>query len=366
MFVHVIRYLDFLFLFVLCFVFFFFSSRRRHTRCSRDWSSDVCSSDLPRTGASRSRSRPTGRGTSGPRSSRSPKRAAGRCTSCTRPRGAWRTCSSSSPRAQPSSEMNAIRTIARRELKALFDQPTAYILLVVFTGLNAYLSWPQVEGYHTASLRPMLDLLPWLLLVLVSAVTMRALAEDTRAGTLEVVLAQPITELELLVGKYAGQVLFLLIALALTLTIPLGLALGAKLEVGVLIAQYLGAALLVAGLAAVGVWASSVTRNQITALIVAAAVTFVLIFVGYDALVVGLPPRLGAIAASLGVLSHFTGIARGVIDLRDAIYFVTLAALFLVVAYFALLSRKLTPRGEPLRRLRLGTEIGRASCRERV
>jgi ABC-type uncharacterized transport system involved in gliding motility auxiliary subunit len=253
--------------------------------------------------------------------------------------------------------MNAIRTIARRELRALFDQPTAYILLVVFTGLNAYLFWPQVEVYHTASLRPMLDLLPWLLLVLVSAVTMRALAEDTRAGTLEVVLAQPITELELLVGKYVGQVLFLLIALALTLTIPLGLALGAKLEVGVLFAQYLGAALLVAGLAAVGVWASSVARNQITAFIVAAAVIFVLIFVGYDPLLVGLPPRLGAIAASLGVLSHFTGIARGVIDLRDAIYFVTLAALFLVLAYFALLSRKLTPRGEPLKRLRLGTTL---------
>src|SRR2546430_544339 len=234
-------------------VFFFFSSRRRHTIFDCDWSSDVCSSDL--------------------------------------------------------SEMNAIRTIARRELKALFDQPTAYLLLVVFTGLNAYLFWPQVEVYHTASLRPMLDLLPWLLLVLVSAVTMRALAEDTRAGTLEVVLAQPVTELELLVGKYAGQVLFLLIALALTLTIPLGLALGAKLEVGVLIAQYLGAALLTAGLAAVGVWASSVTRNQITAFIVAAAVIFALIFVGYDPLVVGLPPRLGAIAASLGVLSHFSGIA---------------------------------------------------------
>src|SRR5437870_8011373 len=253
--------------------------------------------------------------------------------------------------------MNAIRTIARRELKALFDQPTAYILLVVFTGLNAYLFWPQVEVYHTASLRPMLDLLPWLRLVLVSALTMRALAEDTRAGTLEVVLAQPITELELLVGKYVGQVLFLLIALALTLTIPLGLALGAKLEVGVLFAQYLGAALLIAGLAAVGVWASSVARNQITAFVVAAAVIFVLIFVGYAPLVVGLPPRLGAIAASLGVLSHFTGIAREVIDLRDAVYFVTLAALFLVLAYCSLLSRKLTARGEALKRLRLGTVL---------
>jgi len=83
----------------------------------------------------------------------------------------------------------------------------------------------------------------------------------------------------------------------------------------------------------------------------------VLILVGLDPLIVGLPPRLGAIAASLGVLSHFTGIDRGVIDLRDAVYFVTLAALFLLLAYFALMRRKLTARGASLQRLRLGTVL---------
>ena len=253
--------------------------------------------------------------------------------------------------------MSPIRTIARRELKALFDQPIAYILLVVFTGVNALLFFREVELYNAASLRPMLDFLPWLLLFLVPAVTMRALAEDLRSGTLEVVLSQPVTELELLLGKYSGQVLFLLIALAITLTVPLGLALGTAPELGVVVAQYVGAALLVAGLAAVGVWASSVSQNQITAFIVGVFVMFLLIFVGLDQLLVGLPPRLGAIAGALGVLSHFSQLARGVIDLRDALYFVTLAALFLVLAYFSLLSRKLTARGEALRRLRLGTVL---------
>lgn len=253
--------------------------------------------------------------------------------------------------------MGPIRTIARRELKALFDQPTAYILLVVFAGVNAFLFFREVDLAAVSSLRPMLDLLPWLLLFLVPAVTMRSLAEDTRSGTLEVVLAQPITELELLLGKYLGQVLFLFIALGITLALPLGLALGTAPELGVLVAQYVGAALLAAGLAAVGVWASSVTQNQITAFIVAVFVMFVLIFLGLDQLLVGLPARLGAIAGSLGVLSHFTQIARGVIDLRDAVYFITLAALFLVLAYFALLSRKLTAHGEPLKRLRLGTAL---------
>src|SRR5881409_4520263 len=128
--------------------------------------------------------------------------------------------------------MNAILTIARRELQALFDHPTAYILLVVFTSVNGFLFFREVDMYGVASLRPMLDLLPWLLLVLAPAVTMRALAEDARSGTLEVVLAQPITELELLLGKYAGQLLFLLVAVAMTLPIPIGLALGGKLEAG--------------------------------------------------------------------------------------------------------------------------------------
>src|SRR5207302_810192 len=109
--------------------------------------------------------------------------------------------------------------------------------------------------------------------------------------------------------------------------------------------------------AGVGVWASSVTRNQITAFILAVTVTFGLILVGLDPLVVGLPPQLGAIVASLGVLSHFSSIARGVIDLRDAVYFVSLAVLFLVFAYFALLARKVTPQGEALKRLRLGTAL---------
>ncbi len=253
--------------------------------------------------------------------------------------------------------MRAIRIIAWRELKALFDQPIAYILLIVFAGLNSYLFFQQLDAYGVASLRPMLDFLPWLFLFLIPAGTMRALAEESRSGTLEVVLAQPITELELLLGKYAGQVLVLLLALALTLPIPLGLALGTAPEPGIVVAQYVGAGLLAAALAAVGIWASSVTRNQITAFIVGVFVMFVLIFVGLDPLIVGLPPRLGAIAASLGVLSHFSQIDRGVLDVRDIVYFVTLAALFLVLAYYVLESRKLTAHGASRRRLRLGTVL---------
>jgi len=253
--------------------------------------------------------------------------------------------------------MNAVWTIARREVRSFFDHPMGYILLVVFIGLNNFLFFSQAYQIGLAELRPMLGLLPWLFLFFIPAVTMRALAEDLRSGTIEVVLAQPITELELLAGKYLGQVLFIWIALGLTIAIPVGLGLGADLQLGVIFAQYCGAALFAAGFAAIGVWASSLGNTQITAFIVGVAVMFLFVFMGLDMLVTGLPPMLATAAANLGVLSHFENIARGVVDLRDVVYFLTLSAAFLVLAYGVLIGRKLAPKGEALKRLRLGTAI---------
>lgn len=250
--------------------------------------------------------------------------------------------------------MKGIWTIARRELKALFDSPAGYVLLIVFLVINGFLFFRQAYLANSASMRPMMDILPWLLLFFVPAVAMRTLAEDTRGGNLEVVLSQPISEFQLLLGKYLGAVLFLWIALVLTLLTPLTLMVGAKIQWGAVIAQYAGALLLAGGLAGVGVWASGITRSQITAFIVAVAVMFLLVLVGLNPLVVGLPAQLGIIAARLGVLSHFDSIGRGVIDLRDVVYFVSLAAIFLTLAYGALMARKLAAGQAALRRLRLG------------
>jgi ABC-type uncharacterized transport system involved in gliding motility auxiliary subunit/ABC-type transport system involved in multi-copper enzyme maturation permease subunit len=250
--------------------------------------------------------------------------------------------------------VRAILTLARRELKALFDNPAGYVLLIVFLVVNAFLFFRAAYLTNSATLRPMLDMLPWLLLFFVPAVAMRTLAEDTRSGQLEVVLSQPITELELLLGKYFGALFFLWTALLLTVPIPVGLWLGAEMPWGPIISQYIGSMLLAAGLAGVGVWASCISRSQITAFIIAVAVMFVLILVGLNPLVVGLPPGLGAIAARLGVLAHFDSIGRGVIDLRDAVYFTALAAIFLTLAYGALMGRKLAAGQPSIRRLRLG------------
>jgi ABC-2 type transport system permease protein len=157
--------------------------------------------------------------------------------------------------------MKTVWTLARRELRSLFDHPMGYILLVVFVVVTDFLFFRQAYLMNLASLRPMLQLLPWIFLFFVPAVTMRSLSEDIRSGTLEVVLAQPVSEAELLGGKYLGQLLFVWIALGLTVPVALGLSLGADLQVGVIVAQYVGAVLLAAGLLAVSVWASSITPN---------------------------------------------------------------------------------------------------------
>ncbi len=253
--------------------------------------------------------------------------------------------------------MSRIWTIARRDVKALFDQPTGYVLVVVFLAVNAFLFFRTAYVNNVATLRPMLDLMPWVFLFFVPAIAMRSLAEDNRSGLLEVVLAQPVSEAELLLGKYLGVVVVLLGVLASTLLIPVGLTLGSRLPWGPVVAQYVGAALLAAAFAGVGVWASSLGKSQITAFILSVAVMFVLILIGLDPLLVGLGPTLGAVAARLGVLSHFESVGRGVLDLRDVLYFLSVAAVFLALAYAGLMRRRLAPGGAAARQLRLGTAL---------
>jgi len=251
--------------------------------------------------------------------------------------------------------IRAILTIARRELRSYFDHATAYILLVVFLGINFFFFFRDAYLLGEASLRPMLGLLPWLVLFFVPAVCMRALAEEREAGTLELVLAQPIEVIEFLLGKFLGVLMFLLIALAGTFGVPIGLSWGADLQMGVVVSQYFGAALLIAALVSVGLWASSLTRNQVTAFILGVTIGFALYMIGLPSVVLGLPSFLSVIASRLGILGHFENVARGVIDLRDVLYFVAVTAAFLSLTYFSLMRERLSRGREAYGRLRLGT-----------
>ena len=251
--------------------------------------------------------------------------------------------------------MRNILTIARKELRSYFDHPTAYILVVVFLVINFFFYFRGVFLMNQATLRPMFDLLPWIFLFFIPAVTMGALAEERRHGTLEVTLSQPIRESELLLGKFLGNWMFVTIALAATLLVPLLLLLGGKPDLGVVVAQYIGALLLAAGMIAVGLFASALTPNQITAFIVATAISFLLMLAGTETLQVGLPAWLSSPVAQLGILPRFINVARGVLDLRDLIYFVSLCAAFLALGYWLLLRDRLSRKGRSYRNLRFGT-----------
>jgi ABC-2 type transport system permease protein len=253
--------------------------------------------------------------------------------------------------------MNArnIMAVAGREFRSFFDQATAYILLVVFLAANFFFYFRTVFLTAEATLRPMFDLMPWLLLFFVPAVCMRSLAEERSRGTLELVRAQPISGVEFLLGKFLGIMGFMAVALGGTLGAAVALRLGGTPYFGVMVAQYAGALLLTGALVAIGLWASALTRNQITAFIAALSTIFVLMAITLQVILAGLPPVLAAAATRLGLLSHAAAISRGVLDLRDVVYFLSVTVAFLSLAYLMVERPRLNLRGQAWRSLRLGT-----------
>ncbi len=257
--------------------------------------------------------------------------------------------------------MSQIGTVCRREIRSYFDYPTAYILVIAFLALGLFLTLRSILAEGIASLRPFFDLLPWLFAIFVPALTMRSLAEERRSHTLEWLLAQPLSETDVLVGKFLGNWLFVLIALSGTLPLAIGLVVIAHADPGIFAAQYIGALLLAAQFVAIGLWASSVTRNQITAFILAVTISMVLVLIGLDIVTIGLPPVVGGMVARLSVLPHFENVARGAVDLRDVLYFLSTAAFFLVLAGVSLARQRLSRTRGAYRRLRTGAAVVAAS-----
>jgi len=251
--------------------------------------------------------------------------------------------------------MKRIMTVARREVAGFFDQPTAYILVVAFLALGLFLTFRTIYSAGVATLRPFFDLLPWLFAVFVPAMTMRSLSEERRSGTLEWLLAHPIRETDVVLGKFLGNWFFVLIALGGTLPTAFGLLKLSEADGGIMMAEYIGGGLLAAQGVAIGLWASSLTRNQITAFILAASVSFALVIIGTPVVLIGLSPGLGAAVSSLSVLGHFDNVARGVVDLRDVIYFASTTGLFLFMAVGVVSRERLAAGRSAYRRLRTGT-----------
>lgn len=242
--------------------------------------------------------------------------------------------------------MKAVRFILRRELSGYFSTPIAYVVLVIFLLLANWFAFWTGALYERgqADLSPLFTFVPWLYLFLIPAVSMRLWAEERRSGSIELLLTQPITLWQAVLGKFLAAWIFIGIALALTFPAWVTVNVLGDPDNGAIFAAYLGCFFVAAGFLAVGSFTSSITKNQLIAFLLAAAVCVVLLMAGFPA-VINLfqrwaPMWLVESVASLSFLTHFENIAKGVLDLRDVLYYALVTVFFLLASTVVLESRK--------------------------
>ena len=243
--------------------------------------------------------------------------------------------------ARPPSPM---RAVAVRELRAYFDSPIAYVFLTVFAG-TALFTFFNLQGFFTrgvADLRGLFAPLPLLMILLVPALTMRLWAEEQKQGTLEVLLTLPVRDVQLVAGKFLASWILLACGLALTAALPVSVAIIGKLDWGPVVGGYLGALLLGAAYLAVGQFVSATTENQILAFILGLTVCLGLYGIGAEPFAGLFSDRTAAVLRAVGTGSRFESVARGVVDLRDLVYYASLSAFFLAACVMAVRARRWT------------------------
>jgi ABC-2 type transport system permease protein len=224
-------------------------------------------------------------------------------------------------------------TIARRELKSYFDSPIAYIVIVAFLAVAGWIYFSSLFLAGRADMRTFFQPSPFsptmLLVILAPAVTMRLIAEERKTGTIELLTTMPITDLEVIAGKFMAALGLILAALALTLVYPISVTAIGELDWGPVVSGYVGVILFSAALLSVGLLCSTWTRNQIVAFIVAFLACAILYFIFW--LQFFMPQILAPLVEFASVSSHLDNLSRGVIDTRDVMYYLTLTggALFL-------------------------------------
>jgi ABC-2 type transport system permease protein len=235
--------------------------------------------------------------------------------------------------------------IAKREWNAYFTSPVAYVFMVIFLVLAGFFTFSVSHFYEArqADLREFFVWHPWLYLILVPAVAMRLWAEERRSGTIELLLTLPITSTQALLGKFAAAWAFLLLALAMTFPIVLTVFYLGQPDPGQIVCGYIGSGLLAGAYLAVGMFTSALTRNQVISFILAVVIGLFLILSGYPpvtSLLTGFAPAwLIDTIASFSFMAHYESLQRGLIDLRDLVYFASVIAFMLFATHVVLENR---------------------------
>ena len=232
--------------------------------------------------------------------------------------------------------------IGQREWAGYFNTPVAYIFLVIFLALAGFFTFSVSQFYEIgqADLRPFFFWHPWLYLILAPAVAMRLWSEEKRAGTDELLFTLSVTPLQAVAGKFAASWLFLTLGLALTFPVVwTAFYLGAP-DTGVIFTGYLGSMLLAGAYLAVGMFTSSLTRNQVISFVLSVAIGLFLIVCGYPPVTQlfarWAPAWLVEGVAGFGFMPHFEALQRGVVDLRDLLYFASVIVFMLALTHISL------------------------------
>jgi len=234
--------------------------------------------------------------------------------------------------------MTAALTVAKREIRTYFNSPIAYIVITVFMLLSGYLFFSSLFIERQAELRAYFNLMPLLLSFIVPAMAMRLIAEEKGSGSLEMLITMPVRDWQVIVGKFLAGMALLAAMVGLTLFYAVTVMLVGPLDKGPAIGGYLGILLVGGAYMAIGVMASTLTRNQIVAFIIGFAISFSLYL--FYRLVPFMPESLRPMLAYLSVESHFDGMSRGIIDSRDVVYYLSVMVVSLVIATVSLESRK--------------------------
>lgn len=231
--------------------------------------------------------------------------------------------------------VNTIKALFRRELTSYFATPVAYVFIVIFLMLMGAFTF-YIGGFYErgqADLRPFFNFHPWLYLFLVPAIAMRLWAEERKTGTVEFLMTLPLTPLQAVLGKFLAAWTFAGIALALTFPIWITVNYLGDPDNGAIFAGYVGSFLMAGGFLAIGSCVSAFTRNQVIAFVISVVLCFGFLLAGFplvlDLFSAWAPQIVVDGISSLSFLTHFADISRGVIDLRDLIYFALVIGAFL-------------------------------------
>lgn len=249
--------------------------------------------------------------------------------------------------------MKNIFTIAKKELQSYFNNPTAYVIVLVFLLLWEFLFFRSVFLIGEASLRGLFEILPLILMVIVPALTMGSIAEEKRDGTLEFLLTHPLNQLELIVGKFLGILSFFAIIFVFILPLAWSLSQFGNLDFGEVISQYLASVLMTAVLIGLGIFISSFFSSQISAFLVSTVASFFLVVSGTELVSARLPLWLAPFIEQFSLSNHFNSMSRGVIDARDLWYFISITVVFLGFSYLNLIRSKYGNRKKSYRNYQL-------------